>query len=605
MCSIFGIVTKVHPLTPTNILEAEHLKTELRHRGPDAEDMRQCSGTALLGSNRLRVTDAANIEADMPIHNEITGNTIVFNGEIYNFAEIKQQLVNHSFKTHADTEVILAAYEQWGPKCVDHFNGMFAFAIHDQAQDQIFLACDPTGQKSIYVYEDQDSVLFASEIAALISNPQRAKTFDTQSLSEYIAHRFIIGQQTHINEITKIEPGTMAQLNQQGISKTRYYNLPIGNQANQDVQQTTSKIRQAIEAGCKRSFKLEVPYALLLSGGIDSTAVLALAVQAQLKPSTYSIGFEQDTHLESQLTSVFNEFEYSDQLAKDYHTKHNKAVLSASEYCDYLDKWADYSGEPLGSQEAPCLVKLFESIQGQTKVAFSGSGPDEIFDGYSYGQQMLDAKVDLAQLGEAYAKQFTWCGDIDLDRLMPKVATYKNLADKYNAILDQYAGQVDDVLQAVQVLHFHGRLAAYEFRQIDTISMRHSIEARSPLTDLDVVQEAFNFSPHLKQMDGSEKGIYKQALRGVVPDNIIDRTKKGFPIPSEMWFSKDFEQRAQTLFDKDSMIAKLELVDMNYLQTLWDSPKPSDRNIFSRLYTLERTLLRQSVFVNKSAFASF
>jgi len=609
MCSIFGVVGMTHPLTQTNIQEAQHLMMNLRHRGPDAEDMRQCSAQTLLGSNRLRVTDAHNAAADMPMLSTKTGNTLVFNGEIYNHQAIRARLAEYEFKTHSDSEVVLAAYDQWGRDCVTAFNGMFALAIHDKAEDSVFLACDPTGQKSIYLYQDTDSLLFASEIEPLITTATRSKSWNISALQEFIAHRFIIGEESHINEIKKLTPGTTAVASPNspsGLAKQRFYKVPIGDQSNQDQEQAKQKILQAVGAGCLDTFELEVPHALLLSGGIDSSAVLALAVQAELSPQTYSIGFRNDLASTASdassagtlaSTSLYDEFEFSDQMAQTYATDHHKTVLDASEYCDYLDKWATYSGEPLGSQEGPCLVKLFESIQNDVKVAFTGSGPDELFDGYSYGKIMQQQQVGLADLSREYAHSFTWSGNVDLQKLMPRQDYSANLARKYDDILHLYQDKVDNVLQAVQLLHFHGRLAAYEFRQVDVISMRHSIEARSPLINLNIVKSAFDFEPALKQLNGSEKGIYKDSLRSVVPAYIVDRQKKGFPIPSELWFSKAFESRAKIIFNQDSMINKLKLVDMEYLHELWNSQDPTDRNIFSRLYILEKILRRQAEFV--------
>ncbi|MEM6903354.1 MAG: asparagine synthase-related protein, partial [Pseudomonadota bacterium] len=188
---------------------------------------------------------------------------------------------------------------------------------------------------------------------------------------------------------------------------------------------------------------------------------------------------------------------------------------------------------------------------------------------------------------------FHWSGDVDLQRLLPGRDARGISAAKYRRFLEPYGDQVQDALQATQLIHFHGRLGAYEFRQMDTISMAHSVEARSPLVDRALIAAAFNFDPALKQM-GGEKGIFKQSLRGLVPDEIIDRKKAGFPIPEEIWFSRPFEDRAQILFEPGSQVVASGVVDADYMKATWERRDVNHRNIFSRLYTLENILRRQA-----------
>lgn len=596
MCSIAGIISKKAPFNTGHNAELGHLLDQMHHRGPDAHHARQCSATAALGSNRLRITDAHNPNADMPFCSSDGRYTIIFNGEIYNHQNLRTEIGNYPFRTNSDTETLLAAYQRWGKDCLEKLEGMFAFCIHDSLTDEIFMACDPTGQKSIYIYEDDESLVFASEIAPLISNPYRSKSWDMDGLAEFIAHRFIVGDNTHIKEIRKLSPGSFLTIKNGCSEQKRYYQIPVGDQNRHDIEAVKSDIRQAVESGCRETFNLEVPHGLLLSGGIDSTAVLAMAAQSGIDMATYSVGFKPTDEKISGSQSVFDEFEHSRSLAALYGTDHHEITLSDVDYCEYLDKWIAYSGEPLGSQEAPCLIKLFEEAGRDARVIFTGSGPDELFDGYSYGEQIKH--TPLHALPETYFNRFHWCGDVDLKQLMPGQAVAANTATKYRGFLAPYGSDVKDTLQAVQLLHFHGRLAAYEFRQMDVISMRHSIEARSPLIDKRLIEAAFHFDPALKQMNDDEKGIYKQALRGLVPDSIIDRKKQGFPIPAEMWFSQPFEERAQILFEPNALLTTTGLVDRAYLKQIWNQRDTDHRNIFSRLYTLEKIMRGQSPDLN-------
>ncbi|KYF76421.1 asparagine synthetase B [Sorangium cellulosum] len=601
MCSIAGILNKKRPIGAAQRDEMASLLEAMHHRGPDARGAVQCASWALLGSNRLRITDARNPGADMPLTSADQRLTIVFNGEIYNHRDLRARLSRFPFRTASDTEVILAAYEAWGLACVEELEGMFAFALFDSATQTGLIACDPTGQKAVYLWEDDDALVFASEIDPLIKDPYRRKDWDLDGLAEFTAHRFILGSTTHIRQIRKLESGTWLTRTPERQETGRHYRIPRGDLTRSDVPAIRQEIRNAVVDGCRRTFDLEVPYGLLLSGGIDSTAVLAAARRAGLPMKTFSIGFQPTGQLLPKSTSVFDEFAYSRELAREYATQHTEITLSDTDYCAYLDRWIETAGEPLGSQEAPCLIRLFEEAGRETRVIFSGSGPDEIFDGYSYGRAMAD--VPLPELAERYFATFHWSGKTDMRQLMPHHDAARLTTSKYRHILSLYGDWPLDSLQAVQLLHFHGRLVAYEFRQMDLISMRHSVEARSPLASTEIVRLAFDFQSKLKQLDGSEKGIYKQALADLVPPVIASRKKQGFPIPAEMWFSRPFAERAAILFDQGCVLSGAGLVDPRYLRRLWEDPDPATRNLFSRLYTAEGILRRQAPYLAPSRAA--
>ncbi|AUX48700.1 asparagine synthase [Sorangium cellulosum] len=592
MCSIAGIFTKKGAITDAQRDEMALLLEAMHHRGPDARGALQCARWALLGSNRLRITDAGNPGADMPLTSADQRLAIVYNGEIYNHRDLREQLSGFPFRTASDTEVILAAYEAWGFACVERLEGMFAFALFDSATQTALIACDPTGQKTVYLWEDDDALVFASEIDPLIKDPYRRKDWDLDGLAEFTAHRFILGSTTHVRQIRKLESGTWLTRTPERQQTGRFYTIPRGDLSRTDVPAIQQEIRDAVVDGCRRTFDLEVPYGLLLSGGIDSTAVLAAARRAGLPMRTFSIGFRPTGQLLPRSTSVFDEFVYSRALARELSTQHTEITLSDTDYCVYLDRWIETAGEPLGSQEAPCLLRLFEEAGRETRVIFSGSGPDEIFDGYSYGRAMAD--VPLSELPERYYAAFRWSGAADMRQLMPRHDAERLTTDKYREILSLYRGWPLDSLQAVQLLHFHGRLAVYEFRQMDLISMRHSVEARSPLASKGLVRSAFDFQSRLKQLEGHEKGIYKQALADLVPPVIASRKKQGFPIPAEMWFSRPFTERAAILFDQGCVLSGAGLIDQRYLRRLWEDPDPATRNLFSRLYTAEGILRRQA-----------
>jgi asparagine synthase (glutamine-hydrolysing) len=567
------------------------LLRSMRHRGPDASASHAPATWALLGANRLRIVDSTNSGADMPLGSTDGLLTIVFNGEIYNHRRLRAELSDYPFRTASDTEVILAAYRRWGRACLDRLEGMFAFAIYDASRDAFFIACDPTGQKTLYLWEDAETLVFASELDALVADPYREKSLDLNGLSEFVLHRFILGSDTHLRQIKKLESGTWLDWSRAERQLRRYFLVPHAPEPS-DAGTLSEQIRAAVVDEAREAYHVEVPYALMLSGGIDSAAVLAGARSANMQPRTYSIGFSASQARRTTSDSVFDEFEYSRRLAREFETQHTEIALSEGAYCELMDRWSDISGEPLGSQEAPCLLRLFEAAGAEAKVVFAGCVPDELFDGHSYGLRLAGCPLD--QVPERYAKTFHWAGSSEFSRLMPDRPAIGLLAAKLAGMLAPYGDRPLDASDAVALLHFHGRLGVYEFRQLDVTSMRYSVESRSPLANRALVRAAFECPSQLRHQEGHEKWIYKQALRGIVPEFVRARRKQGFPVPNEMWWSEPFVERAHILFEPACQLTTCGLLDPAYLKVLWQDPTPGVRNLFYRLYHAECVLRRQA-----------
>jgi asparagine synthase (glutamine-hydrolysing) len=600
MCGIAGVITNNTPVEAPEHHEINILLDMMVYRGPDASHKAQPARHVLLGGNRLRITDHDNYRADLPMRSHDGRLTITYNGEIYNHQMLRRQLSDYDFVTQSDTETILAAYDKWGVDCVHELEGMFAFCIYDRANDLCMLARDPVGQKPLYYYRDPQSLIFCSEIDPLIQNTRRFKSWNRKALQEYIAQRMILGEDTHINEIKKLEAGCLMTVTPDGNQFIkRYYTAPVVNQTHNDIAAITEDLARQIEQACSRTFALEVPYGHLLSGGIDSTGVLAHAKAHNLDLRSYAIGFEPFEGENFGINIAFNEFEHSRFVADFYQTSHTEIRLSAEDYCSYIDQWADIMGEPLDSSEAPCLYKLFETMREQNeRIVFSGSGPDELFDGYGLGPQLADSTADT--ICKDYYDRFAWNFSVDMNRLMPGNTTREYVTSKYERFLQPYRAYTNEPLQLAQLINLHGRMVDYEFRQMDVLSMRHSIEARAPLANRPVLDNAFSFAPALKQYHGEDKWIYKQAFRGQLPDRIIDREKEGFPTPIECWFTSAYEDRVRTILDSKSALSALGIIDQHYLSRIWHQRHPEYRCIDYRLYCLERLLARQAPYVDDS-----
>ncbi|MBW4567142.1 MAG: asparagine synthase (glutamine-hydrolyzing) [Tolypothrix carrinoi HA7290-LM1] len=603
MCGFTGVINFSKILGEDELSEVEQMLVDLRHREPDSEGIARAGRNGILGCCRLAITDATNRQADMPMRKDKNGLLLVFNGEIYNFEQLKAKLNNQKFTTGSDSEVILAAYEKWGTACLEHFEGMFAFCIYDRRDNTFFLAVDPAGQKPLFYLIERDVIIFSSEINPIIWNRRYCKSLNYQAIAEVVAHRFIIGEDTHIQEIKQLQPGYYLKISPDRITKKAYYKIPIGNQQRTNVEDISQEIRQVVHDACCDMFNFEVPVGLVLSGGIDSTAILAQAYRAGIDLKTYSIGFEKliGQHLPG-LTSTFDEFEYSRYAAKLYRTTHREISINSSEYLRCLDKWIRISGLPMAAPDSPCLVKLFEVIQPECKVIFCGSGPDEIFDGYKQGLAIsqLEGCSSLNCTKEYYYYQLKWLYNVKIDRVLSNVDIADYLIQKYEDILVPYRDSVDNVIQLIQLMNYHGRCSAYEYRQMDITSMAHSVEVRSPFADTRVTCSAFNFNPMLKVKDGVEKWIWKKALQGVVPDQIAMRRKCGFPTPSEIWFTSEFEERVEAFLGSDSPIMSIDIFQSKQIRKMWNSKHPGYRSLFFRLYVINSVLTNQKEFLSHS-----
>lgn len=596
MCGIAGIISNTRGLPGSSEAEIRHMIKAQAYRGPDSSAVRKIDERAMLASARLRITDAQNEAADMPMVSPCGRYTIVYNGEVYNHLAIRRSLAQYDFRTKSDTETILAAWMTWGPDCLSRFEGMFAFCIYDSREKTASLVVDPSGQKFIYYLHDRNSFVFASEIESLITDPYREKSWDMDGLKEYVSQRMIIGSDTHIREIKKLEAGTIATLKAGGqISIRRYYTIPMGDQTRRDIPAITQDIAAAIQAGCADTFHLEVSAGLLLSGGIDSSAVAHYAQQAGAGLETYSIGFKKFGGDNFGILIVFDEFDHARFMADNLNTKHHELAITPNDYCDLIDRWVAISGEPLDSSEAPMLVKLFEEAGQHHRVMFCGSGPDEAFDGYGLGKSLLN--VQAADISRAYTDRFNWNFAVDLDRMMPGNDAKDRVAAKMDGFLAPYRAHTSDPLQLAQLINLYGRCVSYEYRQMDVISMRYGVEVRSPLADTRLTCAAFDCDPALKQHGGEDKWIYKQALRGVLPDRIVDRKKVGFPTPIEFWFTDVFEERVRDALSPQSPLFTAGLIDERYIREIQNIRDPAYRCLDYRLYLLTHLMVQQGKYI--------
>jgi asparagine synthase (glutamine-hydrolysing) len=373
MCGIAGIVTLSAAAASRDLAGA--MADRLRHRGPDGQSSyvspcRRCA----LGHARLRVIDLET--GDQPMSNEDGSVWVVFNGEIYNFAALRASLeeLGHCFRTRSDTETIVHGYEQWGDRLPEHLDGMFAFAIWDEAQKRLFLARDRAGKKPIYVYRDSEKVLFASEIKAILEHPGIAADMDPAALPLYLVYGYVPTPSTLRRNVRKLPPASCLMLDENGFEREwsywdlRFQPAPIS------VEDAAEEVRAALRDAVRQRMIADVPLGAFLSGGIDSTVVVGLMSSiAGSGVRTFSIGYADDP--------VYDETAYARLAAASFGTEHTEFLLEP-ESIELVDQLVDIYDEPFGDSSAIPAYIVSRLAREHVTVALCGDGGDELFAGY-------------------------------------------------------------------------------------------------------------------------------------------------------------------------------------------------------------------------------
>jgi asparagine synthase (glutamine-hydrolysing) len=605
MCGLVGLIKWSSGVEGRDHNEVKTILSFLQHRGPDHTAIKQVGAHCLLGANRLAITDPANTNANMPFLSADGKTAIVFNGEIYNHLQLRNELSDFKFRTDCDTETVLAAYERWGSKLLSRIEGMFAFIIFDEAKNSLFAAVDPAGQKPLYYLHDEDVFLFASEMEPLIRDDRRSKSWNYRGIAEIIARRFTIGEETHIQEIKRLRPGHFICLGRDSYRIDRWFTMPIGDQNDDDIETVSTRLANSFRLACANTCTGKGPIGVLLSGGLDSSAVAFEAARSGRELHTFSIGFEPFEGPTFEPGWIANEFPFSRKVANALQSCHHEIQISREEYFDLFRSWGDTIADPLCVNDGAAMWKLFAEAKKHCRVVLGGSGADEIFDGYNHDGVLTYGAYIESALGSNIRNCPDLYFDVDLrlfgcslEELLPSCDVRKWIIEKMSSDLDPYYPSVSSPLQLTQLLMFHGRLASYEFAQVDRTSMLCSVEARSPFAEPCLLREAFNFSPRLKFHNQSEKWILKQAFRRLgVPEEIVMRKKAAFPLPSGYLFSPEFTELVLPVLSPESALVRTGLVSLNFLTRLWESPHPAARPVFSRLSTLNRILTRHERYV--------
>ncbi len=618
MCGITGIFdTMGEGEIDRNILSA--MNQSQFHRGPDEGGIHVEPGLGF-GHRRLSIIDLSS--GQQPLFNEDGSVVVVFNGEIYNYVDLMPELValGHTFRTHCDTEVIVHAWEEWGENCVHRFRGMFAFALWDRNKQTLFLARDRLGVKPLYYsLLDDGQLIFGSELKALTSHPGMKREIDPCAVEEYFAYGYVPEPRTIFQSARKLSPGYILTLTRGKPIPTpkKYWDVPfksVGPISEVDAEEELiARLKEAV----KIRLVAEVPLGAFLSGGVDSSAVVAMMAELSKDPvNTCSIAFTDPN---------FNEAEYAAKVAERYHTRHSTGQVDPDDFA-LIDRLATLYDEPYADSSALPTYRVCELAKKSVTVALSGDGGDENLAGYRrYRFHMSEEKLrSLLPLGvrrplfgllgaiypkadwaprifrakttfealardsiEGYFHSVSLLGDKLRSRLFS--ASFEKELQGYRAVevLKKHAAQspTDNPLSLIQYLDMKTYLPGDILTKVDRASMAHALEVRVPLLDHQFVEWTSGLPSEYKLKGGEGKYIFKKALAPNLPKDILYRPKMGFAVPLASWFRGPLKNRVRQSV-LGSRLADCGIFNRNFLIHLVDEHEAGRRDYSAPLWSL-------------------
>jgi asparagine synthase (glutamine-hydrolysing) len=513
---------------------ADRMLEVLVPRGPDY-GASHIDGPLMFGHRRLAIIDLSE-RGNQPMRDQETGNWLVFNGTIYNYRELRSELQKkgHSFNSDSDTEVILKAYAEWGTNCVEHFVGMFAFVLRDVNNKRLVMARDRMGIKPLYYSRDRKRLRFASNPQALFACGDVDTSLDSVALHhQFSLHAVVPAPRTVVAGVRKLEPGTMQIINDNGEThKEVYWTLsaqrPDKSMSEQDwIDETHRALLKAVE---RRRLAADVPVGVLLSGGLDSSLLVALLCEGgQQDLQTFSVGFEDQPEEKG------SEFEYSDQVVERYQTNHHKFIVPNDDVLKRLPEAVSYMAEPMVGQDAVAFYLLSERVSEDVKVVQSGQGADEVFGGYFWYPRMAKESGEYV---ERFRKHyFDRDHDEILGMLEPKYHGLDYTTARMSSLLTRDAADtfVDQVLRTdVTTL-----IVDDPVKRVDNMTMAWGLEARVPFLDHELVELAMSMPPELKLKENGKYPL-KAISRDLLPHSVIDRPKGYFPVPALKYVRGEF-----------------------------------------------------------------
>ena len=574
MCGIAGRVN-LFTGAPVDAATIRAMCTLLAHRGPDGQGTR-VHGCVGFGHRRLAIIDLSDI-ASQPMTTDDGRYCVTFNGEIYNFADIKSDLVRrgHRFRSNSDTEVLLHSYAEFGPDCLARLRGMFAFAIWDAAERTLFIARDRVGKKPLFYRLDHNGLAFASEPKAFLAEPGFRPQPDRHALSLYLTYGYVPAPWSAFEGVRKLPPAHYLMFKDGVVTTKRYWRLSYRTKTTPSEPEAIEGLLETLREAVRLRLVSDVPLGAFLSGGVDSSIVVALMSQVSGRPvRTYSIGFEE---------ANFDELQYARLVAQRYESTHQEFIVRP-DACAILPKLAWQYGEPFADSSAIPTYYLAELTRRHVTVALNGDAGDENFAGYTryvpsrrsevYGAAPAPLRRTFAALGRSapvperaasyLARAVRWAEVMKGNRqqryaqsvmvydseLRRRVCTREFLSstadlDPSRPILDAYRdSDADDEIDAMLNVDVETYLPGDILVKVDIATMAHGLEGRSPFLDHVLMEYAAGLPAHFKLNGKEKKYLLRQAARRLVPSDLLDRPKKGFSVPLALWLRRELKDMA-------------------------------------------------------------
>jgi len=564
MCGISGELQNNGQPAAADIVQT--MTQRMARRGPDAMGL-YWQGHAAFGHRRLKVIDPSDA-AQQPMIDADLGLSIVFNGCIYNYPQLRSELAERGYRffSHGDTEVILKAYKEWGEACVHHFNGMFAFAILERESGRVFAARDRLGIKPLYYAKAGDAWRFASSLPALIAGGGVDTSIDPVALHHYMTfHAVVPAPYTILNGVRKLPPATTMTIERDGSQRQRqYWSVdfnPDSEEANYTLEDWKQRVLHELGEAINRRMIADVPVGVLLSGGVDSSLVVGMLAQAgQRDLNTFSIGFESVGEEEG------NEFKYSDIIANEFGTRHHKIDVPSSRTLPSMEGCVRAMNEPMVSHDCIGFYLLSEEVAKHVKVVQSGQGADEVFAGYYWYPPMMESKDAVAD----YVKVFFDRDHDEYSRAVGRDHVGENHSLRF--IEDHFArpGADHPVDKALRI-DTTVMLIDDPVKRVDSMTMAWGLEARVPFLDHELVEFAARIPAKFK-VAGGGKHVLKEAAREVIPAEVIDRPKGFFPVPALKYLRGDYLDMVKDVLTQPAAKQRGVFND-DYVQTLLDDPE--------------------------------
>ncbi len=573
MCGICGVVNLSQ--APVEEIVLAGMTERISHRGPDARGMARPQPWVGLGHTRLKVIDLSDAAAQ-PMTNEARTVWVIFNGEIYNFQELRAELegLGHRFRSRSDTEVIVQAYEQWGAEAIPRLDGMFAIAIWDDARRQLLLVRDRTGKKPLFYYQAADCVAFASEVKALLANPQLSCEPDFDKLPLYLAYGYVPCPDTFYHRVQHVPPATLLVLDATtGRVQSRAY-WRVSFDTRRPVpshREAAARLRELLTAAVQKRLVADVPVGIFLSGGVDSTIIAGLASRLTSSVKSFTIGFEGDPQ--------FDERHYARVAAQAFGTQHTEFVVEP-QAIDLIDALVYHHDQPFGDSSAIPTYVLAKLTKSHVTVALNGDGGDELFAGYP----RFMAGVLAEQLPALCKMPLAACAQLGSGRafsLLARVGRFARAAQRpfveryfyWNAYFSDSLALVNpewrdgltpakirasfeqdvqeaaswSVLSRLLYVNFKEYLLNDLHIKMDRCTMAHGLEARSPLLDTAVIDYVCGLPDAMKLSWGRTKVLLREACADVLPPAIQRRGKWGFGVPIGTWFRGNLKPYIQEM----------------------------------------------------------